>query len=87
MSSDATYNVAADELTPVHRNNTSILESRRKKTITEQQKRGHVRSQKVAAMTLRWWRNWSPCASDDKNDLDEEEAILDLYKAALGMAW
>ena len=82
MPSDAAYNVAADEL----RQFIEQFEHREaeKKDIAEQQKdimseakaRGYDTKvlKKIVAMRKR-----------DKNDLAEEEAILDIYKAALGM--
>ena len=79
---DAAYNVTADEL----RQFIETLEQleAEKKDIAEQQKdimseakaRGYDTKviKKIIAMRKR-----------DKNDLAEEEAILDIYKAALGM--
>ena len=82
MSNDA-YTVAADEL-PQFIEQYEHLEAE-KKDITEQQKdimseakaRGYDTKviKKIIAMHKR-----------DKNDLAEEEAILDIYKAALGMS-
>ncbi len=80
--SDATYNVAADELRQfVER--FEHLEAE-KKDIADQQKevmaeakgRGYDTKvlRKVVAMRKR-----------DKDDLAEEEAVLEMYKAALGM--
>ena len=80
---DAAYNVTADEL----RQFTEQYEhlEAEKKDITEQQKdimseakaRGYDTKviKKIIAMRKR-----------DRDDLAEEEAILDIYKAALGMA-
>ncbi|MDF2140089.1 DUF2312 domain-containing protein [Paenirhodobacter sp. CAU 1674] len=82
MPSDAAYNVAADELRQFIEQ-FEHLEAE-KKDIAEQQKdimseakaRGYDTKvlKKIVAMRKR-----------DKNDLAEEEAILDIYKAALGM--
>jgi uncharacterized protein (UPF0335 family) len=82
MPSDAAYNVAADELRQFIEQ-FEHLEAE-KKDIAEQQKdimseakaRGYDTKvlKKIIAMRKR-----------DKNDLAEEEAILDIYKAALGM--
>ena len=78
----AAYNVAADELRQFIEQ-FEHLEAE-KKDIAEQQKdimseakaRGYDTKvlKKIVAMRKR-----------DKNDLAEEEAILDIYKAALGM--
>lgn len=80
---DAAYNVTADELRQFIEQ-FEHLESE-KKDITEQQKdvmseakaRGYDTTvmKKIIAMRKR-----------DRDDLAEEEAILDIYKAALGMA-
>ena len=82
MSNDA-YTVAADELRQFIEQYEHL--EAEKKDITEQQKeimaeakaRGYDTAvmKKIVAMRKR-----------DKNDLAEEEAILDIYKAALGMA-
>lgn len=83
MPNDAAYNVAADELRQFIEQYEHL--EAEKKDITEQQKdimseakaRGYDTKvlKKIIAMRKR-----------DKNDLAEEEAILDIYKAALGMA-
>ncbi|HEY0213718.1 MAG TPA: DUF2312 domain-containing protein [Paenirhodobacter sp.] len=83
MSNDAAYNVAADELRQFIEQYEHL--EAEKKDITEQQKEimGEAKSRgydtkvikKIIAMRKR-----------DKDDIAEEEAILDLYKAALGMA-
>lgn len=80
---DAAYNVTADELRKFIER-FEHLEAE-KKDITEQQKdimseakaRGYDTAvmKKIIAMRKR-----------DRDDLAEEEAILDIYKAALGMA-
>ncbi|MGD9919372.1 MAG: DUF2312 domain-containing protein [Paenirhodobacter sp.] len=82
MPNDAAYNVAADELRQFIEQYEHL--EAEKKDITEQQKdimseakaRGYDTKvlKKIVAMRKR-----------DKNDLAEEEAILDIYKAALGM--
>lgn len=81
--SDAAYNVTADELRQFVEQYEHL--EAEKKDIAEQQKdimseakaRGYDTKvlKKIIAMRKR-----------DKNDLAEEEAILDIYKAALGMA-
>ena len=83
MPSDAAYNVAADELRQFIEQFESL--EAEKKDIAEQQKdimseakaRGYDTKvlKKIVAMRKR-----------DKDDVAEEEAILDLYKSALGMS-
>lgn len=80
---DADYNVTADELRQFIEQFEQL--EAKKKDITEQQKdvmaeakaRGYYTAvmKKIIAIRKR-----------DRDDLDEEEAILDIYKAALGMA-
>ncbi len=80
---DAAYNVTADELRQFIEQFEQLEAA--KKDISEQQKdimseakaRGYDTAvmKKIIAMRKR-----------DKNDLAEEEAILDIYKAALGMS-
>lgn len=83
MSSDATYNVAADELRQFIEQYEHL--EAEKKDITEQQK--EVMSEaKGRGYDTRVMKKLIAMRKRDKNDLDEEEAILDLYKAALGMA-
>jgi uncharacterized protein (UPF0335 family) len=81
--SDATYSVAADELRQFIERYEHL--EAEKKDIADQQKevmaeakgRGYDTKviRKVIAMRKR-----------DKDDLAEEEAVLEMYKAALGMA-
>lgn len=83
QSSDATYNVTAAELRQFIEQYEQ-LESE-KKDITEQQKevmaeakgRGYDTAiiKRIIALRRR-----------DKDDIAEEEAVLELYKAALGMS-
>ncbi len=83
MSSDATYNVAADELRQFIEQYEHL--EAEKKDITEQQK--EVMSEaKGRGYDTKVMKKLIAMRKRDKNDLDEEEAILDLYKAALGMA-
>ncbi|OOY20854.1 hypothetical protein BMI86_10125 [Thioclava sp. DLFJ5-1] len=80
--SDAAYNVTADELRQFIEQYESL--EAEKKDVAEQQKdilseakaRGYDTKvlKKIVAMRKR-----------DKDDLAEEDAILDLYKSALGM--
>ena len=81
--SDATYNVAADELRKFIKRYEHL--EAEKKDIADQQKevmaeakgRGYDTGvmRKVIALRRR-----------DKDDIAEEEAVLEMYKAALGMA-
>ena len=81
--SDATYNVAADELRQFIERYEHL--EAEKKDIADQQKevmaeakgRGYDTGvmRKVIALRKR-----------DKDDIAEEEAVLEMYKAALGMA-
>ncbi len=83
MPNDAAYQVTADELRQFIEQYEHL--EAEKKDITEQQKeimseakgRGYDTKviKKIIAIRKR-----------DKDDIAEEEAILDLYKAALGMA-
>lgn len=82
MSSDATYNVAADELRQFIEQYEHL--EAEKKDITEQQK--EIMSEaKGRGYDTKVMKKLIAMRKRDKNDLDEEEAILDLYKAALGM--
>ncbi|MDO5603748.1 MAG: DUF2312 domain-containing protein [Paracoccus sp. (in: a-proteobacteria)] len=83
MPNDAAYSVAADELRQFIEQYENL--EAEKKDLTEQQKdlmseakaRGYDTKvmKKIVAMRKR-----------DRDDLAEEEAILETYKAALGMA-
>ncbi len=83
MPNDAAYNVAADELRQFIEQYEHL--EAEKKDIAEQQKE---------VMAEAKGRGYDPTAmrkiiairKRDKDDLAEEEAILDLYKAAMGMA-
>ncbi|MGO4853369.1 DUF2312 domain-containing protein [Phaeovulum sp. W22_SRMD_FR3] len=81
--SDAAYNVTADELRQFIEQYEHL--EAEKKDITEQQKevmadaKGRGYDTKVMKKIIAERKR-------DKNDLAEEEAIMDLYKAALGMS-
>jgi uncharacterized protein (UPF0335 family) len=83
MSDDATYAVAADELRQFIEQY-EHLESE-KKDIAEQQK--EVMSEaKGRGYDTKVMKKVIALRKRDKNDLAEEEAILEMYKAALGMS-
>ena len=80
--SDATYNVAADELR-------QFIEQyehpeAEKKDITEQQKEIMAEA-KARGYDTKVMRKIVALRKRDKDDIAEEEAVLELYKAALGM--
>ena len=82
MPNDA-YTVAADELRQFIEQYEHL--EAEKKDITEQQK--DVMSEaKARGYDTKVIKKLIAMRKRDKNDLAEEEAILDLYKAALGMA-
>jgi len=81
MMSDATHNIGAELRQFIERY--EHLEAE-KKDITEQQ--AEVMSEaKGRGYDIKVMRRLFAMRKRDRNDLDEEEAILDLYKAALGM--
>ncbi|MEZ5883543.1 MAG: DUF2312 domain-containing protein [Paracoccaceae bacterium] len=82
MPSDATYNVAADELRQFIEQ-FEHLEAE-KKDITEQQK-DIMSEAKARGYDTKVMKKIIGLRKRDKNDLAEEEAIMDIYKAALGM--
>ena len=81
--SDATYNVAADELRQFIERYEHLeaekqdIADQQKEVMAEAKGRGYDTKviRKVIALRKR-----------DKDDLAEEEAVLEMYKAALGMA-
>lgn len=80
--SDAAYSVAADELRQFIEQYEQL--ERENKDITEQQK--DVMSEaKARGYDTKVMKKIIAMRKRDKNDLAEEEAIIDLYKAALGM--
>lgn len=82
MSDDATYAVTADELRQFVEQYEHL--EAEKKDIAEQQKEV-MNEAKARGYDTRVLRKVIALRKRDKNDLAEEEAILDLYKAALGM--
>ena len=82
MPNDA-YTVSADELRQFIEQYEHL--EAEKKDITEQQK--DVMSEaKARGYDTKAMKKIIAMRKRDKNDLAEEEAILDIYKAALGMA-
>ncbi len=82
MPSDAAYNIAADELRQFIEQFESL--EAEKKDIAEQQK-DIMSEAKARGYDTKVMKKIIAMRKRDKNDLDEEEAILDLYKSALGM--
>ena len=80
---DAAYNVTADELRQFIER-FEHLEAE-KKDITEQQKEVMAEA-KGRGYDTKVMKKIIAIRKRDKNDLEEEEAILELYKTALGMA-
>ena len=77
------YSVAADELRQFIEQYEHL--EAEKKDITEQQK--DIRSEaKARGYDTKVMRKIIAMRKRDKNDLAEEEAILEIYRAALGMA-
>ena len=81
--SDAAYAVAADELRQFIEQYESL--EAEKKDITEQQK-DVMAEAKARGYDTKVMKKLIAMRKRDKDDLAEEEAILDIYKAALGMA-
>ncbi|MBW6506328.1 MAG: DUF2312 domain-containing protein [Rhodobacteraceae bacterium] len=82
MSDDVTYTIAADELRQFVEQYEHL--EAEKKDIAEQQK--EIMSEaKARGYDTRVLRKIIALRKRDKNDLAEEEMILDLYKTALGM--
>ena len=81
--SDATYNVAADELRQfIERFERLEIE---KKDIADQQKEVMAEA-KARGYDTKVMRKVISLRKRDKDDIAEEEAVLELYKEALGMA-
>jgi uncharacterized protein (UPF0335 family) len=83
MPNDAAYNVAADELRQFIEQ-FEHLEAE-KKDIAEQQK-DIMSEAKARGYDTKVLKKIIAIRKRDKNDVAEEEAILDIYKAALGMS-
>jgi len=81
--SDATYSVAADELRQFIER-MEHLEAE-KKDIADQQKEVMAEA-KGRGYDTKAMRKLIAMRKRDKDDLAEEEAVLEMYKAALGMA-
>ncbi|MFC3060034.1 DUF2312 domain-containing protein [Paenirhodobacter populi] len=79
---DAAYNVAADELRQFIERFEQL--DAEKKDITEQQKEVMAEA-KGRGYDTKAIRKIIAIRKRDKDDVAEEEAVLDLYKAALGM--
>lgn len=83
MANDAAYTVAADELRQFIEQYEHL--EAEKKDIAEQQK-DIMSEAKARGYDTKAMKKIIAMRKRDKNDLAEEEAILDIYKAALGMA-
>ena len=82
MPNDAAYSVAADELKQFIEQYEHL--EAEKKDITEQQK--DVMSEaKARGYDTKVMKKIIAMRKRDKNDLAEEEAIMEIYKSALGM--
>ena len=82
MPDDATYTIAADELRQFVEQYEHL--EAEKKDIAEQQK-DIMSEAKARGYDTRALRKIIAMRKRDKDDLAEEEMILDLYKTALGM--
>ena len=83
MPNDAAYNVTADELRQFIEQFEGL--EAEKKDIAKQQK-DIMSEAKARGYDTKVMKKIIAMRKRDKNDLAEEEAILDIYKAALGMA-
>jgi len=81
--SDAAYNVAADELRQFIERYEHL--EAEKKDIADQQKEVMAEA-KGRGYDTKVLRKVIALRKRDKNDLAEEEAVLEMYKAALGMS-
>ena len=81
--SDATYNVTADELRQLIERYEHL--EAEKKDIADQQKEVMAEA-KGRGYDTKAIRKLVAMRKRDKDDLAEEEAVLEMYKAALGMA-
>lgn len=82
MPSDAAYNVTADELRQFIEQFESL--EAEKKDIAEQQK-DIMSEAKARGYDTKVMKKIVALRKRDKDDVAEEEAILDIYKSALGM--
>ncbi|MDV7269357.1 DUF2312 domain-containing protein [Thioclava sp. A2] len=83
MPNDAIYSVAADELRQFIEQYEHL--EAEKKDITEQQK-DIMSEAKARGYDTKVMKKIIALRKRDKNEVDEEEAILETYKAALGMS-
>lgn len=82
-SDDQTYGVAADELRQFIEQYEQL--EAEKKEITDQQKEVMAEA-KARGYDTKVMKKIIALRKRDKDDIAEEEAILEMYKAALGMA-
>lgn len=83
LTSDAAYNVTADELRQFIEQFEQL--DAEKKDIAERQKEVMAEA-KARGYDTKVMRKIVALRKRDRNDVAEEEAILEMYKAALGMA-
>ena len=83
MPNDHAYNVAADELRQFIEQYEQM--EAEKKDVTERQKEIMAEA-KARGYDTKVLKKIIAIRKRDKNDVAEEEAILDIYKAALGMS-
>ena len=83
MQDDHTYNVAADELRQFIEQYEQM--EAEKKDVTERQKEIMAEA-KARGYDTKVMKKVIALRKRDRDDIAEEEAILDMYKAALGMA-
>jgi uncharacterized protein (UPF0335 family) len=82
MQDDHTYNVAADELRQFIEQYEQM--EAEKKDVTERQKEIMAEA-KARGYDTKVMKKVIALRKRDRDDIAEEEAILDMYKAALGM--
>ena len=83
MQDDHSYNVAADELRQFIEQYEQL--EAEKKDITERQKEVMAEA-KARGYDTKVMKKVIALRKRDRDDIAEEEAILEMYKAALGMA-
>ena len=83
MQDDHAYNVAADELRQFIEKYEQL--EAEKKDVTERQKEVMAEA-KARGYDTKVMKKVIALRKRDRDDIAEEEAILDMYKAALGMA-
>ncbi|MFO1166054.1 MAG: DUF2312 domain-containing protein [Paracoccus sp. (in: a-proteobacteria)] len=82
MSDDATYNVAADELRQFIEQIEGL--EAEKKDLTEQIREIYAEA-KARGYDAKAMRSIVSLRKRDKDDIAEQEALIELYKSALGM--